>query len=43
MLPTWLVVQRHIPIENVENEASSEIQDEERGVVEGVNVVGKGN
>lgn len=43
MLPTWLVVQRHAPIEHDKNEAISESQDEEQGTVQGVNVVGKGN
>lgn len=42
MLPTWLVIQRHNPIEHDESEAKSERRDEEHGVVQNVNVVGKG-
>lgn len=42
MLPTWLVVQGHTPIEHDKNEARSESRDEERGVVQSVNVAGKG-
>lgn len=42
VLPTWLVIQRHNPIEHDENEAKSERGDEEHGVVQNVNVVGKG-
>ena len=45
MLPTWLVIQRHTPIEHDKNEARSESQsqDEEQGVVQSVNVAGKGS
>lgn len=42
VLPTWLVIQRHNPIEHDESEAKSERRDEEHGVVQNVNVVGKG-
>ena len=44
MLPTWLVVQRHSPIEHDKTEARSENQseDKEQGGVQNVNVVGKG-
>lgn len=43
-MPTWLVVQRHTPIEHDKNEARSEgqSQDEEQGAVQSVNVTGKG-
>lgn len=43
-MPTWLVVQRHIPIEHDKNEAIGESQsrDEEQGVVQSANVAGKG-
>ncbi|OJJ85393.1 uncharacterized protein ASPGLDRAFT_123992 [Aspergillus glaucus CBS 516.65] len=43
VLPTWLVIQRHTPIEHDKNETRSESQsqDEEQGVVESVNVAGK--
>ncbi|ODM15444.1 hypothetical protein SI65_09047 [Aspergillus cristatus] len=42
VLPTWLVVQRHTPIEHDKNETRNESRDEEQGVVQSVNVAGKG-
>lgn len=43
MLPTWIVIQRHTPIEHGEDEATRERQDEEQGSVETVEVADKGH
>lgn len=44
MLPTWLVVQRHSPIEHDKTEARSENQseDKEQGLCKMLMLLGKG-
>lgn len=42
VLPTWLVIKGHTPIEHSETEVTSEGQDEEQGSVETVKVADKG-